>query len=564
MSRPAEPLSGTLEAAGPTEQPTLRGRLSRLAFRTKLALISTSICLICLVAAGIATAVHQHTALENVLRQRAQTLAAVVAANSEAAVSFEDAGAAAQVLGNLAADGSVEEAQLLRGAPDAPDALLASFTRDDLPVQPVPDFSAGSPLRIGDRLHLFTPVSQGEEVIGHLYLRVQMPELDALLGQLLQVAAIVVSVVVVLAWVLSRALQGVVTRPVTELLSTTDAVRRSKDYGLRAKVFGEDELGQLTRAVNAMLAEVQAHDAAREQVEREIRELNEQLESKVRTRTQDLQASNLDLQEAIESLRRTQRQLVESEKLAALGGLVAGVAHEINTPLGICVTVSSHLGESVTRLQGAYEQGIRRSDLERFLDDGRQAVEIIAANLNRAADLVRSFKRVAVDQGSEDRRTVNANEYLAEVLTSLSPQLKRQRIGVELDCDPDIQLDTYPGVLAQIVTNLAMNASLHAFEGHSAPRIRLSGRRDGADFVLCFDDNGSGMSADVRQRIFEPFFTTRRGAGGSGLGLHIVYNQVTQQLGGEIHCDSQPGEGSRFTVRMPSRSPEPHRETPSD
>jgi signal transduction histidine kinase len=560
VSGPPDPTTASLPGVPLAPSDSLRGQLSRLTFRTKLALISTSICLICMVAAGIATAVHQHSAVEKVLRQRAQTLAAVVAANSEAAVSFEDAGAARLLLSNLAADPAVEAAQLLRISLEGSQALLASFSRDQGPPQAPPVIDPDTPLRIGDRLHLLSPVTQGGEVLGHLYLQVQMPELEALRLQLLQVAALVVSVVVVLAWMLSRQLQGVVTRPVTELLSTTDAVRRSKDYALRARVFGEDELGQLTRAVNAMLAEVQAHDLARAQVERDVRDLNEQLESKVRVRTQDLQASNLDLQEAIESLRRTQHQLVESEKLAALGGLVAGVAHEINTPLGICVTVASHLGEAVSRLQGAYQQGIRRSDLERFLDDSRQAVDIINTNLNRAAELVRSFKQVAVDQGSEERRKLNAREYLGEVLTSLSPQLKRQRIAVELDCDAGIELDTYPGVLAQIVTNLAINASLHAFETQASPRIRLQGRQNETHFELRFEDNGCGMSSDVRSRIFEPFFTTRRGSGGSGLGLHIVYNQVTQQLGGEIRCASEPGQGSCFTLRMPVRTPEPHRE----
>ena len=532
-------------------------RLSKLNFRTKLAIISTSICLACLLVAGVTIAIHQEAALEQVLRQRAQTLAAVVAANSEAAVSFDDAVAARLVLANLAPDSSVEEAQLLLPELPGKAALrrLAAFTRHRATPQALPDLQPGKPMTMGDQLYLLQPVRQGDETIGYLYLRVRMAELEALQTQLAKVTAALVALVVLLAWFLSRQLQGVVTRPVTELLTTTDAVRRSKNYGLRARVLGEDELGELTEAVNAMLAEVQAHDRARERVEADIRELNEQLEHKVRARTEDLQASNLDLQEAIGSLRRTQRQLVESEKLAALGALVAGVAHEINTPLGVCVTVASHFAESVDALQRAYRDGMRRSDLEQFIADAGQALEIINGNLRRAADLVRSFKQVAVDQGSEERRQIDIAEYLAEVMNSLRPELKRQKVRFALDCPVGIMLDSYPGVIAQILTNLSINACQHAFADQADPQIRISGRRHGQEFELSFEDNGVGMSDEVQQRIFEPFFTTRRASGGSGLGLHIVHNQVHKTLHGSIECMTREGGGSRFVLRMPISTP---------
>lgn len=536
----------------------IQSRLRRLNFRTKLAIISTSICLACLLVAGVAIAIHQKTALEQLLRQRTQILAAVVAANSEAALSFDDAVAARLVLSNLAPDSGVEEAQLLiPGRAGSPVELrrFASFTRNAAAPQPLPEFDGQSMLAIGDRLHLLQPILQGGQPIGFLYMRVHMAELVALQNQLLQLTALLGAIVVLLAWFLSRQLQGVVTRPVTELLTTTDAVRRSKDYGLRARVLGEDELGELTRAVNAMLAEVQAHDSARERVEADIRELNEQLEHKVRARTEDLQASNLDLQEAIGSLRRTQRQLVESEKLAALGALVAGVAHEINTPLGVCVTVASHFAESVQGLQRAYRDGMRRSELEQFIADADQALEIINGNLRRAADLVRSFKQVAVDQGSEERRRIDAADYLAEVMNSLRPELKRQKVGLALDCPQGIVLDSYPGVIAQILTNLTINACQHAFSGQADPQIRIVGRCEGQQFVLHFEDNGCGMSDDVQQRLFEPFFTTRRASGGSGLGLHIVHNQVHKTLHGSIECSQRPGGGSSFVLRMPLSTP---------
>ena len=544
---------------GSARSSSLRGHFARLDFRTKLVVISTAISLVCLLIAATALATHQHFMLRQVLEQRAGTLADVMAESSRAALSFQDRSAAALVLSNLAPESRVEEARLLGirpGADGDPLETFALYTRDGAAPGNLPNFAGQSWVREGDHLHVLRPVRQGDETIGQVYLRVHLAELDALLRRFGLVVLALALAAIGLAWVLSARLQGMVTRPVTELLRTTEAVRLSKNYSLRARALAEDELGQLTQAVNAMLAEVQAHDAARAKVESEIRDLNEQLEQKVRMRTQDLEASNLDLTEAIDSLRRTQRQLVESEKLAALGALVAGVAHEINTPIGVCVTVSSHLGDSVDNLRRAYVAGIRRSDLERFLEEAEQATEIITVNLGRAAELVRSFKQIAVDQGAEDRRQIEAAGYLAEVMRSVGPELKRQRIRVEIDCAAGILLDTYPGVLAQILTNLAINARQHAFGSLSAdPRIRLHGRSEGSDFVMEFEDNGVGMSEEVRQRIFEPFFTTRRGSGGSGLGLHIVYNQVSNQMRGSIECQSSPGGGTRFVLRMPRQTP---------
>ena len=384
--------------------------------------------------------------------------------------------------------------------------------------------------------------------------------LDQLHALLLRFAAVTVALSIFtlcLAWLLARRLQGVITAQVTELLDTTESVRSNKNYSLRSRVVAEDELGDLAVAVNAMLTEVEQHDQAREEVEQEIRELNEKLEEKVRFRTQDLAASNLDLKEAVVSLRRTQTQLVESEKMAALGGLVAGVAHEINTPVGICVTVASHLRDQLRQFREAYARGMRRSELETFIEDGDQAIGMLSLNLTRAADLIRSFKRVAVDQSTEDRRVFNLAEYVRESLIALGPQLKRRPKPVEVSVaiDHDLQIDSYPGVFAQIITNLVINALLHAWTEEQGGRITISARQVERNVELIVADDGCGMDEDVRSRVFDPFFTTKRGAGGSGLGLHITFNQVTRQLGGSIVCESRPQAGTRFVLQFPLSSP---------
>ena len=268
-----------------------------------------------------------------------------------------------------------------------------------------------------------------------------------------------------------------------------------------------------------------------------------------------------DIRQAYEELQRTQVTLIEAEKLAALGGLVAGVAHEINTPLGVTLTGASVLAEETRSFSGQLQAGqLKKSDLEGYLRTAQESVELILANANRAAHLVHSFKQVAVDQTSEARREFNLARYLEEVVESLRPTYKRLPIQVRNNCAPDILLDGYPGALAQVVTNLLVNAVTHAFPGGVAGQVELSSRVEGDWLVLQFEDDGQGIAAEHLPHIFEPFFTTKRGAGGSGLGLHVVYNIVTQRLGGQIQVASTVGSGTCFTLRMPLVAPHPAEE----
>jgi signal transduction histidine kinase len=534
----------------------LRRRLAdafyRLSFRSKLVVISTSVSLICLLLAGAVLATNEVLLFRQAMLSRAIALADVTAANSEASLSFEDRDSARQLLANLRPEASIEEARIVvlreQGLEE-----FAAYSRRELPLHPLAISLAPGHRFATDHLEVVRPILQEQQAIGFVQLRVGLGQLEATLWRFVQTIGALCLLTLLVAWLLSHRLQRVITRPVTELVSTAQMISRERDYSVRATVLADDELGMLTRAFNEMLVEVQAHDAAREQVEAEIRRLNESLEAKVHARTGELQARNAELNSAIESLRQTQSQLVESEKMAALGGLVAGVAHEINTPLGMCVTMVSHLGDQVSELQGAYHAGMRRSQLEDFLAASRQSVDIIQGNLARAAELVRSFKLVAVDQSSEARRCFVVADYLNDVLLSLRPQLKRGDVTVELDCDPALQIECFPGVLAQIVTNLTVNSLIHAYRVDESGTIRIGVTAEHDDLVLDFADDGAGMSETVRQHVFEPFFTTRRGEGGSGLGLHIVYNQVTQTLGGTITCHSKPGQGSRFTIRFPLR-----------
>lgn len=305
--------------------------------------------------------------------------------------------------------------------------------------------------------------------------------------------------------------------------------------------------GRATRLIGVSrdITDIMQHEEA-------LQKLNAELEHRVDARTRDLQSANGQLRRTLDELRQAQKQLVESEKMAALGALVAGVAHEINTPLGIGVTAASHLETESKRVQGLVGEGaLKRSDLEAYLATAAGSSELILRNLKRADHLVKSFKQVAVDQSSEQRRVIALAEYLDEILTSLQPRLKRTKHAVSVDCDASIQVNTFPGALYQVLVNLVINSLVHGFDEIEAGQVHLAVRCSEGQVEIDYRDNGRGMDEAVRARIFEPFFTTKRGQGGSGLGMHIVYNLVSQLLGGTVACESAPGAGVRFLIRFP-------------
>jgi len=314
----------------------------------------------------------------------------------------------------------------------------------------------------------------------------------------------------------------------------------------RGRVVERDEQGRALR-LSGTTSDINALNQALAA----LRTLNEQLESRVEQRTAALQSANAELRSTLERLTIAQRQLFESEKLASLGGLVAGIAHEINTPLGIGVTAASHLQEEAARMSRLIESGdLRTEDLDEFRYTARESSDMILRNLQRADRLVKSFKQVAVDQSSEARRVVDLGTCLNEILTTLGPSLKKTPHRVELDCPPGLIIETAPGALYQIITNLVMNSLTHGFEGGRAGGIRIGVAWQEHVVSIDYRDDGRGMDDAVRARIFEPFFTTRRGQGGSGLGMHIVYSLVTQVLEGSIDCESTPGIGTRFLIRF--------------
>ena len=260
---------------------------------------------------------------------------------------------------------------------------------------------------------------------------------------------------------------------------------------------------------------------------------------------------------ALRNLRETQVSLIEAEKLAALGRLVAGVAHEVNNPVGISLTVASALERKTAIFAAEVARGeLRRSSLNDFIETSRDASSQLVANLNRAAELIQSFKQVAADRNYSDQRTFDLADLTEQVVMSLRPGLRKHNLTLNVGCQPNLIMNSYPGPYGQVLTNLFLNSVAHAFPDGRPGTIDIQARESGKDNVeIIFSDNGCGMSLDVRRRAFDPFFTTRRDQGGTGLGLHIVYSIVTNRLGGRLDLDSEPGGGTRIQIILPRIAP---------
>ena len=287
----------------------------------------------------------------------------------------------------------------------------------------------------------------------------------------------------------------------------------------------------------------------RKQHEEEIHELNTRLEHRVQERTTELST-------ALDGLRRTQKELIQSEKLASLGALVAGMAHELNTPIGNAVTVTSTLMQTHKRFRAQTETGLTRSALATYLDDVDEGALIVERNLTRAAELIGGFKQLAVDQTSYQRRVFALNDVAQEIALSIRPTLRKTTFELLMEIPQDLVLDSFPGPLGQVLINLINNAVLHAFEGRDTGIITLEAHHAGPGWLtVSVTDNGCGIAAEHQQKIFDPFFSTKMGQGGSGLGLHITYTLVTGLLGGRIELRSTPGQGSSFMLHLPVAAP---------
>jgi signal transduction histidine kinase len=280
--------------------------------------------------------------------------------------------------------------------------------------------------------------------------------------------------------------------------------------------------------------------------------------TKVNALANNLQETNATLEQRVAErtaqLVTMQQKVMDAEKLTSLGSMVAGISHELNTPLGNALTVSTTLEEQVSALGKRVESGkLTRTEMTEFLSGAAGMAQLTTQSIRRAAALVSSFKQVAVDQTSEQRRSFQLDRVVADNVAALRPSIRNADIVIAVDIAKGIFCDSYPGPLGQVVSNLVQNAVVHGFEGRSQGRIDVSASTNGSMVTLVVSDDGQGMAPPVLARVFEPFFTTRLGKGGSGLGLSVSHRIATSVLGGDLVARSQPGHGSTFTLTFPSK-----------
>lgn len=309
------------------------------------------------------------------------------------------------------------------------------------------------------------------------------------------------------------------------------------------------EYSQLLGSLRQMFDTLRAREQA-------LSDANELLEERIQERTHALSDANEELSVTIESLQHARNELSRAERQAALGRLVAGVAHELNTPIGNSLILATTLQDQAHEFSAAIDTGLTRRALEHYRAQCKEATELIARNLHKAAELIQDFKQIAVDQSTAQRRQFNLAEMLSEINRLLAPGLRRSPLSLRIDVADDIVMNSYPGPLGQVLSNLLQNALLHAYADQDGGEVQVLVELTGEERLrISVSDQGTGIPADILPRIFDPFFTTRMGQGGTGLGLHIAHQIVTELLGGSIEVQSTPGQGSCFILNLPRVAP---------
>lgn len=404
--------------------------------------------------------------------------------------------------------------------------------------------------------HFVIPIEHTSRVIGELEIGFAR---ESILKNIIQSAEKIITMQMVagilLAILLLWRVHRIITRHLIDLNRQLENKNNSEEHQhltLQREAYN-DELSAVVNSFNQLTVEIDQELKDKEAAQQELAEINSQLEQRVEERTQNLQDAIDELHTTLENLRNTQTQLIESEKLSSLGGMVAGVAHEINTPIGLCITTHSFIKDIFRDMNQRFETGnISKQNFTDFMHSMEESVDILSKNLERAAKLIKSFKHVSEDQAGEALRRFNLEEYLQEILSTLHPKLKMTKHEVKINCPNDLDLIGYPGALSQVITNLIMNSLLHGFEGINDGCITIEASRQGASIEILYADDGKGLSKESQLKIFEPFYTTKRGYGGTGLGMHLVYNLVNQTLQGSIQLQ-QASQGCAFMITIPCK-----------
>ncbi|AOT06954.1 sensor histidine kinase [Pseudoalteromonas luteoviolacea] len=416
---------------------------------------------------------------------------------------------------------------------------------NDIEALKVPKVSA-------DYVELIIPVEYEGKVEGYVYVRGGLERLSQYINQKILVDIALTLIVLILVLFVARAIQKRIANPIDSLSLMLQDVSKNHNYSARATKSDIEEVNMLANNLNIMLARTQ-NQLARHQADKlEIKQLNQNLEEKVNQRTIALREANQELLNTLERMHQYQNQIVENEKMASLGQMVAGVAHEVNTPIGLGVTGSTLLRDKLADINAAFEQKTLTSkQLERFIHDGIENLDLIYRNLNRAAELISSFKKVAVSQDVEVSSEVNINKLFNAIVSSMRAEIDIKNVVWQLSCPEQLTVKTKAGLLQQVFEQLLSNSLIHGFLDLKDNQIHIHVEQKNQSLEIIYQDNGIGVSNAVKKRIFDPFVTTKRGEGGSGLGMHLVYNLITQALGGTITLSDDNKKGTEFIITLP-------------
>ena len=404
-------------------------------------------------------------------------------------------------------------------------------------------------------VELIVEINNKEQTLGYLYIQLSLSDKKRFINNLTITLLIFSVLTLALSLLLALWLHKKIIHSLTHITENISQVSQSKNYQSRMGKQTYSEFDILANNFNLLLKRTAKHVNKLEDDNQHSLSQNDELKNRVNSRTDALKESNQELLSTLEKLHQFQGQLVETEKMASLGDMVAGIAHEINTPIGLGVTASSLLGDKHNEIKQAFiNKTLKSSQLNKFLTDGEENIAIIFRNLERAANLISSFKKVAVDQSSAESRSFNIAELLDEVLLTLSAKLKSAHVNVTVNSPKDLNITSKPGPINQILINLILNSIHHAFEERGYGEITINIMYLSDQLHITYSDDGVGIDEKIKTKIFDPFTTTKRGSGGSGLGMHLVYNLVTQALDGNIQMESEQDNGVYFDITFPVES----------
>ena len=499
---------------------------------------------------------NQVTTYKAELIEQVEIFGELIARNAQSGIAFDDNITEEESLLVLSAAGFITNVHIYKVTPDGELSFFASYNKKgQAPIQAM--YHRVEELKtpvIGENMvEYIKAVNIDGTVIGYVFVRASAKSLNDLTVNSIVINTLVLLITLSVCFLITLRLQRSITDPIDGLVNLVTDIAQRKDYSKRAELANVKELNLLSSSFNQMLARVQEHMQAQNEAEAEHLRLAQNLEEKVNQRTQALKEANQELIQTLEKLHQFQRQMVQNEKMASLGDMVAGVAHEVNTPIGLGVTASTMMLDRLASLKTAFEnKTLKASMLSKFMNEGEENLNIIYRNLNRAAELISSFKQVAVDQSSEQDRTFSFKQLIDEILLSMRPRLKNLSHQINIECDSELYIETKAGPINQIMINLIMNSIIHGFEDTEQGTITIHAElMDNSKLNLTYSDNGKGIPEHMRKRIFDPFVTTKRGQGGSGLGMHLVFNLVTQALNGSISLSSEVGKGVEFHIIFP-------------